>query len=247
MASMSVAFPKEFATSEALRAAKELGGMADVQAVALIGSAARGDADSGSDIDLLALVKDRNGARAVRAACRRERAGHRVQLKLLTDQALQRLLQRRSTFAVHILREGVIVDDPSGRLAAIFAARSTEEPVRGDADALRLRLEAYQDLAWCQGLYLYALSDLYSIGRAAALILLGREAHFEFSASRALRTLGDKRPELRESARIVAALRPFFLLVERDVHAPLPFPYRDCHREARRARDACEQLVATIR
>lgn len=220
--------------------------MGEVRAVCLIGSSARGDWEAGSDIDLLALVCDRTAAAAVRATFGRERVGRRVQMKLLSEAGLTRLFQQRSTFAVHILREAVVVFDPYGDFAALAEPHSRDDPVREDGGRLRIRLEIYDELDWCQGLYLYCLSDLYSIGRAAAYTILGRDSRFEFSGTRAFRTVARARPGLEHAAERVAALRPFFLLVERNATEFLPFPYRDCHEEAHGARDACHALVDAI-
>lgn len=231
---------------EARFAAGDLARLSEVRAVCVIGSSARGDHEDGSDIDLVALVQDRAAAAAVRGAFSRERSGRRVQLRLVSEASLTRLFERRSTFAVHILRESVVLYDPYGRFAVLSGPHSRDDPVRDDGGKLRIRLEPYENLDWCQGLYLYCLSDLYSIGRAAAFTILGRESRFEFSGVRALRKVAHEHPGLEQAARQVAALRPFFLLVERNTAESLPFPYRDCHREAHDACDACHTLVYAI-
>lgn len=232
---------------QAYGAARDLGRVPGVRAACVIGSAARGDFEEGSDIDLLALVEDRSTAASVRQSFPRERAGRRVQLKLLDEAGLTRVFAARSTFAVHVLREAVVVSDPTARFATLSEPHSRDAPVRHNGAELRVRLELYEDLQWCQGFYLYCLSDLYSIGRSAAYTILGRESRFEFSGLRALRSLAAGRPELTPAAREVARLRPFFLLVERNASEALPFPYRDRHTEAGEARDACRTLVSAIR
>jgi predicted nucleotidyltransferase len=232
---------------ETRRAAHELSRLPGIRAVCVIGSRARGDFEEGSDIDLLALVDDRDAVGALRRAFVRDRVGRRIQLKLLSEQGLTRLFKTRSTFALHVLREAVVVFDPSGRFDALAEPHSLDDPVRDNRHALLIRLELYEDLDWCQGLYLYGLSDLYSIGRSAAYTILGRDAQFEFSGLRALRLVGRLRPELAYAAERLAALRPFFQLVERNAVEALPFPYRDCHTEAQEARDAARALVDAIR
>lgn len=214
----------------------------------IVGSSARGDFDHDSDIDLLALIEDRVAAMRVRRSFAHDRSlGRRVELRLVGESRLQRLFEQRSTFAVHILREGIIAYDPLERLEALLAPHSREDPVRNNQADLRLRLEAYDDLAWCQGLYLYCLSDLYSIGRAAAFTILGRRSQFEFSAARVFRALTEIRPDLAGNAISLEALRPFFLLAQRDGHVALPFSYRDSHEQTQEARDACRSLVSAIR
>jgi len=233
--------------SEARHAADALGREAGVRAVCVIGSSARGDFDAASDIDLLALVEDRATAARVRGRFRRAVDERDIQLKLVTEAQLTRLFERRSTFGVHVLREGVAVIDHFGAFAALRARHPRDAPVRDNREELLVRLELYDDLAWCQGLYLYCLADLYSIGRAAAFTLLGRQSRFEFSGTRAFDRLRRDVPQLAAAAERVAELRPFFLLVERNSPQSLPFPARDCHDEASAAVAACYALVGTIR
>jgi len=233
--------------SEARHAADALGREAGVRAVCVIGSSARGDFDAASDIDLLALVEDRATAARVRGRFRRAVDERDIQLKLVTEAQLTRLFERRSTFGVHVLREGVAVIDHFGAFAALRARHPRDAPVRDNREELLVRLELYDDLAWCQGLYLYCLADLYSIGRAAAFTLLGRQSRFEFSGTRAFDRLRRDVPQLAAAAERVAELRPFFLLVERNSPQSLPFPARDCHDAASAAVAACYALVGTIR
>ena len=139
------------------------------------------------------------------------------------------------------------VVDPTGAFAALRNRYPRDEPVRNNREELLLRLELYDDIAWCQGLYLYCLADLYSIGRAAVFTILGRKSRFEFSATRAFDRVRREAPQLSAPAKRVAELRPFFLLVERDCDEPLPYPARDCHDEALAAVAACHTLVDAIR
>jgi predicted nucleotidyltransferase len=244
---MGVATHNPLVEGRAESVARKLACLDQVLAVCVVGSSARGDCEDGSDIDLVALVRDREAAAALRTSFCREHGGRRVQLRLLSEDGLTRLFEGRSTFAVHVLREGVVVHDPDGRFEALRAPHSREEPVCDNRATLRRRLELYEDLAWCQGFYLYCLSDLYSIGRTAAFTILGRRSRFQFSGVRALRQITSEYPELTDAAGCVDALRPFFLLVERNRIGPTPFSHRDCHREAHRARDATVALVEAIR
>lgn len=170
-----------------------------------------------------------------------------VQLKLVTEAQLTRLFERRSTFGVHVLREGVAVIDHFGVFEAMRRRHPRDAPVRNNREELLVRLELYDDIAWCQGLYLYCLADLYSIGRAGVFTVLGRQSRFEFSGTRAFDRLRREAPELAPATERIAELRPFFLLVERDSRQPLPFPARDCHYAASAAVAACHTIVDTIR
>lgn len=246
---MSVVERHNLSDREALGVADDLAQYRDIKAVCIAGSSARGDSSRGSDIDLLGLVDDRDAAFRVRTSftLRRKPGERRVQLRLLSEEKLRRLFERRSSFAIHVLREGLVLYDPAGRFAEVVAPHSRDAPVRDNREDLLTRLEPYGDLAWCQGLYLHCLSDLYSIGRAAAITILGRESRFEFAGTRALRTVARTHPELATAARRVEALRPFFLLATRDEAGALPFPYRDSHERTSEARQASVALVEAIR
>lgn len=232
---------------EAVGAAEALGRLPGVMSVCVIGSGARAESDQTSDIDLFALVEDASARAAVRAAFERERGGRRIQVKLLTEAAASRLFARRSTFAVHVLREAVVIVDPGRAFAGLTERHSLEAPVRDNREDLLVRLEPYDELEWCQGFYLFCLSDLYAIGRAAAYTILGRQSRFEFSGVRALQAVGRVRPEISDAAGQIRELRPFFVLAHRNKREPLPFSYRGCDEAARNARDACVSLVCAIR
>jgi predicted nucleotidyltransferase len=244
---VAAAIAQPLADREARHAADRLGREDGVRAVCVIGSGARGDFDAASDIDLLVLVDDRATAARVRARFPRAVDDREIQLKLVTEAQLTRLFERRSTFGVHVLREGVAVIDHFGAFETLRARHPRDTPVRNNRGELLVRLELYDDIAWCQGLYLYCLADLYSIGRAAVFTLLGRQSRFEFSGTRAFDRLRREAPELAAATECIAELRPFFLLVERDSRQPLPFPARDCHAAASWAVEACRTLVDAIR
>lgn len=146
-----------------------------------------------------------------------------------------------------MLREAVIVHDEGDRFARLRAQHSPDAPVRADPTALHRRIELYDDLDWCQGLYLYCLADCYSTGRAAAYALLGQRGVFEFSARKALARVADEWPDLRPATECIARLRPFFVLADRDVHEPLPFPYRDRRPKAEAAVGAAHELIGALK
>lgn len=235
----------------ALDLADRLADLDHVRSVCVLGSSARGDTTAGSDIDLLAVVDTRSNVKDVRrcallALGARNVQSSRVQTKILDEARLAEILDGRSTFAVHVLREAVIVHDAGHRFAQLRARYSPDAPVRVDPRALQRRLDPYDDLDWCQGLYLYCLADCYSTGRAAAYSLLGQRGIFEFAAGKALARVAEEWPDLRPAVERIAQLRPFFVLAARDVHQPLPFPYRDDRPEAEAAVRAAHELIDAL-
>lgn len=156
------------------------------------------------------------------------------------------MFRARSTYAVHILREAVAVKDADRRFGALRDRHSKDAPVLSDGTALRERIASYRDLDWCQGWYLYCLSDCYSVGRAAALTLLGRRQEFEFSGERALARIEAGSPSLAGPAASIKRLRPFFVLAQRDQEVGLPFPHRGRHGEVRDAVQSARALVDAL-
>jgi predicted nucleotidyltransferase len=234
--------------AEAESAADSLSHFPGVLGVCITGSSARGDSDPSSDIDLLALIDDQELAKPTRRGFKGAwGSGRHVELKLVSEPRLRAMIEARSTFAVHVLREGRIAYDPELRITNLLGSFSPEDPVRENRLELRRQLEPYDEFAWCQGLFLYALADFYSVGRAATFTILGRESKFEFAAGRAFRLLARERPELASSIEVVRSLKPFYLLARRDQRTELPFPYRDSHVETLAARSACRTLVEAIR
>jgi predicted nucleotidyltransferase len=136
----------------ALELAHRLADLDHVRTVCLIGSAARGEAGPGSDIDLLAVVDAKDNVKGVRRRAERELDGKHVQTRVVDEVRLAEILDDRSTFAVHVLREAVVVRDDGERFARLRASHSLEAPVRVDPDTIAARLVNYDDLGWCQGL-----------------------------------------------------------------------------------------------
>jgi predicted nucleotidyltransferase len=229
-----------------LKVAERLADLEHVRSVCLIGSAARGEAGPSSDIDLLAVVDAHPHVQEVRLRAAETAGDHRVQTKVLAEDRLADFLAGRSSFAVHVLREAVVLHDEGHRFEHLRARLPRDAPILADPDRLRGRLELYGDLAWCQGQYLYCLADCYSVGRSAAYALLTRDSVFEFSAPKALARLGRNRLDLADECRRIAALQPFYLLAERDIHVPLPHSYRGCLDEAKAAVRATRTLVDAL-
>lgn len=220
---------------------------ARLQSVCVIGSTARGDCDSSSDIDLLAVAADGSvRLTELKKSLPKPRIERRVQLKLFNERGLRELFDRRTTFAVHILREAVPVVDRDASFERMRRRYSLDAPAQDDGSWFRVRLELYEDLDWCHGFYLFCLADCYALGRAAAILALAREGEFEFRKSRAFVRFRQRYPELSEATEVIQELEPFYLLARRNVKMNLPFPHRDCHEEAQAARDACADLVDVL-
>jgi hypothetical protein len=216
-----------------------------VRGVCLFGSAARGDDDSASDLDILVVLEDGEDRERLREEARTIRAGlpPSAQLCVLGERRLRENFTGRTVFAAHLAREGRIIADPEGMLTRLIDDFPRGEPVLESSAHLRSQLEVYADLAWCGGYYLFCLADLYAWGRSGAMLAIARSGHFEFGRNRVFERLGTLYPDLAEPAATIEALRPFWERVNRKGSSPLPFPPRGSDTQAEVARDACSKIL----
>jgi hypothetical protein len=76
------------------------------EALMLYGSQARGSADAGSDVDVLAVTLDRASSTTV----------GRVNISSYTPSQLRKMAKNSSLFVLHLLTEGITISDPNGIL-----------------------------------------------------------------------------------------------------------------------------------
>jgi predicted nucleotidyltransferase len=216
-----------------------------VRSVCVFGSTARRRTAEGSDLDLLVVVDDSVDASELRAQMRsiRTQLKKTTQLTVVSEGRIRKHFQNRTVFAAHLTREGRILRDSSGVLTKLMNRHPRDAPVLENSRGLGRQLSIYEDLAWCNGQYLFCLADLYAIGRSAAMLILGRQAIFEFDRERVFGRLAAVRPLLSDDIEKVMELRPFWAAVHRDARYPFPFPDRDSHQQTFEARDSCRALV----
>jgi predicted nucleotidyltransferase len=214
-----------------------------IDALCLFGSVARGSAKEGSDLDLLGVVSNRSAAQEIRAELKSQHALGSMQVRLMTLDSLKQNFDGMTVFAAHLAREGKVLKDRQGRLSGWLDSYPKEAPVRETAANLASQLSVYEHLDWCAGHYLFCLADLYAWGRSGAMLVLAREAVFEFDRSRVFKRLREQRPDLSEASNLVSELRPFWQRVRRDERVDLPFSVTGSHARTARARDACVAIV----
>lgn len=200
-----------------------------VEAVCVYGSVARGDATSGSDIDLL-VVGDGSelSGRLLRTLVPTEFHHLRPALTFYTKDELEVLLSSRVSFAAHLANEGHILFDRDGALKRMFIAHSAK-PLAVDEELeyqLR-RLRSFEDTSQFNGNFLFCLAQLYVIGKAVIMLILAGAGAPEYNKDRAFEVMARMHPELSADLEQVGALKPFYLQVTRRVKVPFPFSYRD--------------------
>jgi predicted nucleotidyltransferase len=216
-----------------------------VRSVCVFGSTARRQRADGSDLDLLVVVDDSTNAPELRKQMSsiRTQLEKTAQLTVVSEGRIRNHFQKRTVFAAHLTREGRVLWDDSGVLTGLMDQHPRDIPVLESSKGLGRQLRIYEDLDWCNGHYLFCLADLYAIGRSAAMLILARQAIFEFDREQVFGCLATVRPALEDDIRKVRELRPFWDAVHRDARNPFPFSDRDSHDQTSEARDSCRALV----
>lgn len=222
----------------------ELRALEEIQAICIFGSAARGEQAADSDVDVLVVVPEKTDVPKVRQRVRGMRARSQTQMRLLTSRGLEKEFSKKTVFAAHLAREGQVIVDRDGGVTRLLERHPKNAPVNETAQNLFSRLQAYNDLAWCGGYYLFCLSDLYAWGRSGAMLALARAGEFEFDRERVFDRLTAVHGDLRAPAATIRRLRPFWEVVNRESDSPLPFPAVGSDKETVEARDACREILA---
>lgn len=200
-----------------------------VEAVCVYGSVARGDATTGSDIDLLVVGDGAElSSRLLRTLVPTEFHHLRPALTFYTKGELEVLLSSRVSFAAHLANEGQILFDRDGVLKRMFVAHSAKPlAVEEELEYHLRRLRSFEDTSQFNGNFLFCLAQLYVIGKAVIMLILAGAGRPEYNKDRAFKVMTRTRPELRADLQRVAELKPFYLQVTGRVKAPFPFSYRD--------------------
>jgi hypothetical protein len=179
-----------------------------VEAAALYGSAARGDMESHSDIDLLVLCSDgrkRALFEMVQPCLAREFT--KLSLALYSWQELAFLDRAHSLFLLHLKREADIFLDRHGSLSTLLRNFHEKASYRSDfrdslalLDPLRTRVsDSPNDL--------HRLSYVYSLFRVFGVYLLADKGIFEFSKSKMAISLSRQYPHTTRAIAALSGLR----------------------------------------
>jgi predicted nucleotidyltransferase len=239
-----VARAPRFGSAAATALVQDLAELPGIEAVCLFGSAARGDLTPTSDVDLLILSSDGAGDNVFNWRPRGPTTS-RITLANYTVSSLDRVLDRKATFGVHLRMEGKILFDRRRNLDRILAKRrSTTAVAKIEIADLRRSLAVFYDLGMFNGNFLICLGRLYSTGRSLAMANLMRGGQAEFNTDRAFAAFSAKWPSLKPDVAVVEQLRPFYLLVTGRPRVPLPFPYVNTRPQTARAVSAVRRIGA---
>lgn len=222
------------------KAAAELAGSPDVLAVCLVGSVARGDVAPDSDIDLVVIMERRLRSSELLARLAPPLRDPRLSFIVFSEEGFKKAARGGSLFLLHVRLEGEVLYERGGIATDALAATEAAAPaVRADVDRQLRRLDLYRDPVRLNGHHLFALSHVYSIGKAIAIARCIELDAPTFVKADALAQLAAKRPELAVAVAAVQELRPFYDLTRERSPGPLPF-------EPVGAEDALADAIAAV-
>jgi predicted nucleotidyltransferase len=179
-----------------------------IQGAALYGSAARGDLEVHSDVDLLLVCPATQKLVAynyVRDAL--ASSLERLSLTVYSERELRFLQSAGSLFLLHLSREAILLLDKNDFLRPLLADFRPKESYRTDfqtslrlIDPLRMVVESAPN-------DIHRLSYIYSLFRVFGVYLLAEAGIYEFSKSRMARLLTARFPEQKGSIELLSTLR----------------------------------------
>lgn len=179
-----------------------------VEAAALYGSAARGDLESHSDIDvLLVCMPSQKLATFNHVKQILDGQSEKLSVTVYSPQELRFLRSEKSLFLLHLSREARLLFDRSGLLTSLL---SGFEPKRSYAPDFQKSLSLLDPLASVVASSpnnRHRLSYLYSLFRVFGVYLLAELGIYEFSKSRMAEALAQRFPESEPAVRLLSNLR----------------------------------------
>lgn len=179
-----------------------------IEAAALYGSVARGDAEAHSDIDLLVLC---NGAskkavfNEVKPALSHE--FHRLSLTLYSRREFKFLDRAGSLFLLHLKRESIILFDRNGFLSTLLSRFQPKQSYRADFHESLALLDPLQAKVKNSPNEFHRLSYVYSLFRVFGVYLLAEKEIYEFSKSHMAAHLTREYPHLCNAIAALSGLR----------------------------------------
>jgi hypothetical protein len=233
------------ASSEATRSKRQLAldvsatlaAFADVDAVVLFGSVARGDAKPSSDIDLMVVADHEPDPIDLRRRLPPDFRKGCLSLVCRSSHQFLKLLAQGDSFAAHLHREGVILHD---RSQLVTDALSSPLP-QGSADdelAKHLRrLRTLEDLRQFNGYFLFCYARLYGIAKSIVMVGLQRRGIPNFDRRQAFALFKSEHPAVEHEVDLVARLAPFYDVVMHGEQRALEKPYEGV---------AAERMAASV-
>jgi predicted nucleotidyltransferase len=186
-----------------------LGDNSFIEAAALYGSVARGDAECHSDIDLLVLChpgRKKVVLDFVESTLSREY--RKLSVALYSHKELTFLQQACSLFLLHLQCEAKILFDHSGFLRSLLSSFQPKSSYHADFLASLSLLDPLRTRVLNSPNELHRISYVYSLFRIFGVYLLAEKGIFEFSKSRMADCLSQEQPNASQAIGVLSGLRP---------------------------------------
>jgi predicted nucleotidyltransferase len=227
-----------------------LGRRRDIVAVALIGSAARGDDQPGSDLDFLVVTRGWVPPSALLGEEAYRTGRDAVSLVVHTREHFARLTELGALFALHVRTEARLLLDRDGWLARqLDATRAVAANVVPTVDWAQQELRYVSQPDRFNGIYVFAFARIYSIARGLAIALTVLAGRPTFAKDEAFQVAIASYPHLTEALSELAELRGFHDRTSGRRSAAVPFNHRgatDRFRSAVRHADDVLQVTRSL-
>jgi predicted nucleotidyltransferase len=229
---------------EAERASAELTRREEVLSICLLGSVARGEPTPTSDIDMLVITSQAVAPTDLLEELDDGGIRSRISLIVQSREVFRWLAEEGALFAHHVRTEGRVLFDRDGWLEhQLHVCRDVGVNPGLTLDWARRELQLYGELARFNGVFLYPLARLYTIGRAIAIALTAQDGKPEFSKDGPFELAGRRRPTLHHELRRLSALRPFREFIDGKAGVELPFDHRHAEERVVETLDDLETLL----
>ena len=179
-----------------------------VDAAALYGSAARGDLENHSDVDLLLVCSASRKLPAFTEVQRAlEPAFDRLSLTIYSEKELKFLYSAQSLFLLHLSREAILLFDRHDFLKPLLATFRPKKSYRDDFERSLRLMDPLRVVVQETPNNLHRLSYIYSVFRVFGVYLLAEQGIYEFSKSKMVRQLTNSFPEQSEHVELLSKLR----------------------------------------
>jgi predicted nucleotidyltransferase len=209
----------------------------------VLGSVARGESHSGSDIDLMLIALE-----PTRPSKLYPKLGglEAISLIIHTRESFRRLAASRAIFAMHVRDEGKILFDRhrwlSEQLDSLVGQKA--DPTLTYRWASR-EVERYRDLARFNGIYHFAFARLYSISRAVAIGITVEKGDPQYGKDEPFSWIAAQFPALADPVQRLSALRAFREIEGGYDQLSPPFDDRGADLEMRQAVADLEALLSS--
>jgi len=217
-----------------------------VVAVILVGSYARGDFVSSSDIDIVAITKRSTTSRQIRNMVPILAANPRLSVYPYSRDIFRMRYRLGDLFIRHVIEEGeVIYDDGSyRRLLEEPFPKNSEQALR-ELELVKKKLGTFELKAFNR-LYLDYLAQLYALSVQTAIAALILAGHPEYNKRRMFKQMARLYPKVKTESANLERLAPFALAATKGLHQKMPFPPVGSEKEVKASVSSLKKVIDEV-